>query len=204
MARVGGRNSWIAVPAGVVCAAIVAGLAYLALPMVPVSLAWIGDTLRRASTAPPEQAPEASVARQAAEGAQIDCRNLYPDDLWNELTWRAGSRLSQTTAAPVTQATSFADAVTPEVVITCEWRSSEGGIVTTLSRVDADAGSIAEAALAGQGFSCSASDGSLACARTEAGVLEEHTLRDGLWLVSAETKWHPDDYGARLERNVFR
>lgn len=203
MARVGGRNSWIAVPAGFVCAAVVAGLAYLALPMVPVSVAWVGDTLRRASTAPPQPTPEASIARQAADGAQVDCRSLYPDDLWNELTWSAGSRLSQTASAPVTQATSFADAVTPHVVVTCEWRSEGGGIVTTLSRVDADAGSIAEAALAGQGFSCSASDGALVCARTEAGVREEHTLRDGLWLASAETQWHPDDYGARLEHNVF-
>ncbi|WP_194409428.1 hypothetical protein [Microbacterium cremeum] len=204
MARVGGRNSWIAVPAGLACAAVVAGLAYLALPMVPVSVTWVGDTLRKATTAQPAPAPEESIARQAAGGAQIDCRSLYPDDLWNELMWRAGSRLDQSAAAPVTRATSFSDAVTPDVVVTCEWRSADGGIVTTLSRVDADAGTIAEAALAGQGFACASSAAGLVCTRTEGGVLEEHTLRDGLWLASAETRWHPEDYGARLERNVFR
>lgn len=203
MARVGGRNSWIAVPAGVVCAAIVAGLAFLALPMVPVTVTWIGDTLRRATTAQPPPAPEASVAQQTLDGAAIECRGLYPDDLWNELTWRAGSRLDQSTDAPTTTATSFMAAVTPDVVVTCGWHFAEGGVVTTLSRVDADVASIAEAALAGQGFSCRTDGGSLTCAREEGGVLEEHTLRDGLWLASTETQWHPEDYAARLEHTVF-
>jgi hypothetical protein len=204
MARVGGRNSWIAVPAGLVCAAVVAGLAVLALPMVPVTAAWVGETLRRATTAQPAPTAEASIARQAADGAPVDCRSIYPDDLWNELTWRAGSRLDQNTGGPVTQATSFIEAVTPEVVVTCEWRFAEGGIATTLSRVGADAQAIAEAALAGQGFACTASDHALTCMRTDGGVREEHVLRDGLWLASAETAWHPDEYGPRLERNVFR
>ncbi|WP_164861810.1 hypothetical protein [Microbacterium sp. CPCC 204701] len=203
MARIGGRNSWIAVPAGLLCAAVVAGLAYLALPMVPVTVTWIGDTLRRATTPQPAPAPEESIARQAADGAQVDCRGLYPDDLWNELTWRAGSRLDQSAAPPVTQAAAFTDAVTPDVVVTCEWRSADGGIVTTLSRVDADAGAFAEAALGGQGFSCASTDTGLVCTRTDGGVLEEHTLRDGLWIASAQTRWHPDEYGARLGRNVF-
>lgn len=203
MARVGGRNSWIAVPAGLVCAAIVAALVLLALPMVPVTVAWIGDTLRRATTEQPARAQEPSIAQRAGEGGQVDCREVYPDDVWNELTWRVGSRLSQSGAAPATQATSFADAVTPDVVVTCEWRFAEGEIVTTLSRVEPDAGAIAEAALAGQGFSCAAGDGGLVCTRAEGDVLEEHTLRDGLWLASVERQWHPEEYGRRLERNVF-
>ena len=50
MARVAGRNSWIAVPAGLVCAAVVGTLVWLSLPMVPVTVAWAGDMLRNAST----------------------------------------------------------------------------------------------------------------------------------------------------------
>jgi len=204
MARVGGRNSWIAVPAGVVCAAVVASLTFLALPMVPVTVTWIGDTLRRATTAQPAPVPEASIAQLAVDGAPLDCRGIYPDDLWNELTWRGGSRLAQSVAPPATGATSFTDAVTPDVVVTCDWQAADGRIVTTLSRVGADAGPIAQASLAGQGFACTASDDSVTCARTEGGVREEHVVRDGLWLASVETAWHPEDYGARLERNVFR
>jgi len=41
------------------------------------------------------------------------------------------------------------------------------------------------------------------CVRTQGSVREEHTLRDGLWLVSVETQWHPDDYGSRLDRTVW-
>ncbi|MCP2638033.1 hypothetical protein K0817_015880 [Microbacterium sp. HD4P20] len=203
MARIGGRNSWIAVPAGVICAVVVGALVWLSLPMVPVTMAWIGETLRRATTPEPAPTGEPSPAMQAAEGGPIDCRTLYPDDLWNELTWQGGSLLGQTAAPPATQAASLVEAVAPEVLVTCDWSFASGGVVTTLSRVPADARPIAEAAFAGQGFSCTTSDAALVCVRTSGGVLEEHTLRDDLWLASIESPWHPEEYGARLERHVF-
>ena len=34
-------------------------------------------------------------------------------------------------------------------------------------------------------------------------VIEEHTVRDGLWLSSIETNWHPEDYGIRLDAYVW-
>ncbi|MFB7884706.1 hypothetical protein [Microbacterium sp. NPDC056057] len=203
MARIGGRNSWIAVPAGMLCAAVVASLVWLALPMVPVAVAWVGDTLRSATAPRPEATPVQTPARIAADGGAIDCRTLYSDDLWNELTWREGSLLNQSTAAPATAAAAFADAAAPDVLVTCTWRFDSGGIVTTLSKVDADAATIAEAALAGDGFSCRTADAATVCDRTRGAVLEEHTLRDGLWLVSVETAWHPDDYGPRLDHTVW-
>lgn len=46
MARVGGRNramSWIA---GISCAAVIAALIWLAMPMGPVMIEYVGDTLR--------------------------------------------------------------------------------------------------------------------------------------------------------------
>ena len=203
MARTGGRNSWIAVPAGILCAAVVASLVWLALPMVPVAVAWVGDTLRSATAPRPEATPVQTPAQTAADGGAIDCRTLYADDLWNELTWREGSLLDQSMAAPATAATAFADAAAPDVLVTCTWRFDSGGIVSTLSKVDADAATIAEAALAGDGFSCRTADGATVCDRTRGAVLEEHTLRDGLWLVSVETAWHPDDYGRRLDHTVW-
>lgn len=203
MARVGGRNPWIAVPAGLICAVIVGALVWLSIPMVPVTAAWMGDTLRRVTTPQPSAAPEQTPAQQAIEGDAVDCRTLYPDDLWNELTWRAGSLLNQRADPPATEAASFADAVSPEVLVSCHWRFASGSISTTLSRVGEDAAAIAQAAFAGQGFSCRTDDAALACTRTHGGVREEHTLRDGLWLASAETSWHPEDYGTRLDRNVW-
>lgn len=203
MARIGGRNSWIAVPAGLVCAAVVGALVWLSMPMVPVSIAWLGDTLRNATAPQPSATTDATPAEAAAQGTAVDCRTLYPDDLWNELTWRAGSLLSQSLAAPATTATAFADAAGPTVVVTCTWRSDNGSIVSTLSKVDPAVAPIAEAALSGDGFACHTADAQLLCTRTQDGVLEEHTLRDGLWLVSVETQWQPDDYGARLDRGVW-
>lgn len=204
MARVGGRNSWIAVPAGLVCLAIVGALVWLALPMVPVTIAWAGDTLRRAATPQPAPTSGPTPAEQAIADGGIDCRTLYPDDLWNELAWRGGSLLNQTIAPPATEVVSLTEALAPEVLVTCEWRlASGGGIVTTLSRVDAGARPIAEAALRGQGFACDAGEAALVCTRTQGAVVEEHTLRDGLWLASVQATWHPEGYGARLDRNVW-
>lgn len=202
MARVGGRNSWIAVPAGLVCAGLVAGLIWLALPMLPVTVQWLGDTLRRASTPAPTLTPTDSPARHAAAGDDVDCRALYSDDLWNELMWRPGSQLGQSTSPALTD-TAFADAVSPDVVVSCEWSFDDGGIVTTLSRVDAEAAAIAQAALSGEGFTCAGDAAALMCSRTRGGVREDHSLRDGLWLVSTQSKWQPDDYAARLDANVW-
>lgn len=204
MARVGGRNSWIAVPAGLVCLAVVGALVWIALPMVPVSITWVGDTLRRATAPQPEATAAPTPAELAIADGAIDCRTLYPDDLWNELIWRGGSLLNQTSAPPATAVSSLTEAVAPEVLVGCDWRlASGGGIVTTLARVDADAGVIAESALRGQGFACEAGGPALVCTRTQGDVVEEHTVRDGLWLVSVETTWHPEEYGARLDRNVW-
>lgn len=202
MARIGGRNSWIAVPAGIVCAAVLAMLVWLSLPMIPVTIAWVGDTLRSATAPKPAVTPEHTPAQAAANGAAIDCRTLYADDLWNELMWRPGSLLSQSASPPATAAQAFADAAAPQVLVTCTWRFERGDIATTLARIDADATAIAEAALAGDGYSCRAGE-RLVCTRERGPVLEEHTLGEGLWLVSVESRWHPEDYGARLDRTVW-
>jgi hypothetical protein len=203
MARTGGRNSWIAVPAALLCAAVVGALLWLSLPMVPVTVAWIGDTLRSATAPRPQATPAQSPAQTAADGGAVDCRTMYADDLWNELTWRPGSLLIQSKESPTTAATGFAAAAAPDVLVTCTWRFATGGIVTTLSRVDADAGIIAEAALTAAGFACRAAADATVCTRTQGAVREEHTLRGGLWLVSVESRWHPKDYGERLDRSVW-
>ncbi|GAA5212448.1 hypothetical protein [Microbacterium kyungheense] len=203
MARIGGRNAWIAVPAGMLCAAVVGALVWLSLPMVPVSVAWLGDTLRNATAPLPAPTAVPTPAQDAATGAAVDCRSMYSDDLWNELTWHPGSLLSQSLAAPATEAHAFADAVTADVAVTCVWRFDGGGIVTTLARIDADASALAEPSLTSDGFACSSSDAALECTRTRGSVVELHTLRNGLWLVSVETGWHPEDFGARLEHHVF-
>ncbi|MDW4573849.1 hypothetical protein R8Z57_13795 [Microbacterium sp. M3] len=203
MARIGGRNSWIAVPAGLVCAGVVGALVWLALPMVPVTVAWVGDTLRSATAPQPGVTAAPTPAQAAVEGAPVDCRTIYPDDLWNELTWQPGSLLNQSAAPPATSATSFRDAAAPDVIVTCTWLSDAGGIVSTLSKVAGDASSIAEAALSGEGFACAAADGGLVCTRTVGAVREDHTFREGLWLASVETDWQPEDFGPRLDRGVW-
>ena len=63
--------------------------------------------------------------------------------------------------------------------------------------------SLVTRALRAEGFDCATADGRLTCSRQEGDVLEEHALGGGLWLVSVETGWHPEDYGELLAANVW-
>ncbi|MEV8273202.1 hypothetical protein [Microbacterium sp. NPDC077184] len=208
MARVAGRNRWIAVPVGILCAAVVGALVWLAAPMIPVSIAWVGDTLRDASArqAAALDREDGEVRRALAEGG-VDCRAAYPDSLWSELTWRGGSLLDQSTDAPPTGADALVDAVGPDAVVTCAWRSDAGAITTAFTRVGEDAAGLVDAALRGQGFTCVRADDALRCDRGsaagEAGASEHHIVRDGLWIVTSADGAYPEEFDARLEKHIW-
>ena len=74
MARIGGRSLWLAWPVGLLCAGIVGALVWVALPAVPGTVNWIGDTLRAATSAPVAAAPS------PVETAALDrrCRSGLP------------------------------------------------------------------------------------------------------------------------------
>lgn len=200
MARLGGRNRWIAAPAMLLCVAVVAALVWLALPMFPVAISWAGDTLRSAG----ERAAGATERPGKPQGAEaVDCRGLYPDVLWSALMWRGGSRLDQDRSPPATAAGGVTEALSPAVRLNCRWIYADAELITTVSQVAADAAPIAEAGLRGQGFACATADGVLVCTREQGDVREEHALRDGLWLSNVERGWHPEDFGAQLTRHVF-
>ena len=75
-------------------------------------------------------------------------------------------------------------------------------IVDDPRRRGAGAAPIADAALRGRASRATPRRG-LRCARAEGDVVEEQTFRDGLWLSSVETSWHPEDYGARIAAQVW-
>lgn len=204
MARIGGRNAWIAWPAALLCAGVVGTLTWLALPMVPVAVAWAGDMLRAATEpAAPEPAATTLAARVAA-AEDVDCRALYPDALWAELTWTPDVLLSQDFAPPATADTSLTDALAPAVRLSCHWRTPDGRLISsTLAAVAPEAAPIAEASLRGQGFTCRTDAAALVCARTSDTVREEHELRDGLWLASVQSGWRIQDYAPRVAARVW-
>ena len=203
MARIGGRNLWLAWPAGLLCLAVVGTLAWLAVPAVPGTVRFVGDTLRAATSAPAASAAQ-PVGVTALDGsAPIDCRDLYPAPLWGELAWTPQVLLGQSHASPATTVTALVDALQPAVAVTCTWRAAAGTIVSTLSVVSPDAATIADLSLRGQGFSCQPFGSGVTCRRNGDGVVEEQTVRDGLWLTSVETAWHPEQYGARLAAFVW-
>jgi len=203
MARIGGRSLWLAWPVGVLCAGIVGAIVWVALPAVPGTVNWIGDTLRAATSAPVAAPPSPVETAALDPDADLDCRTLYPDRLWAELAWGSDVLLDQDRTPPATWITALVDALQPAVRVTCSWRSTDGQIVTTLSKVAADASTIAEAALRGQGFDCETFGTGVACRRQQGDIVEEQAVRDGLWLASVETSWLPEDYGTQLAARVW-
>jgi hypothetical protein len=200
---IGGRSAWLAWPVGVACAGVVAALAYLAAPGIPTAVAFVGDLLRAGTSAPQAEATTAG-ANAAGKALSDDCRSLYPDGLWVEMSWTPHVILSQSTAAPATFAPTVADALSPRVRMTCDWRNDAGATVTTtLSSVDGAGSAIARAGLAAQGFSCEDSGDGVRCTRTKGGVVEDQVVRGGLWLVTVERGWTPDRYTDRLVQRLW-
>jgi hypothetical protein len=88
MARVGGRNAAFAWVVGVACAATVGVLAFLAIPMIPASVSWLGDAAGRPSTSTP--AAEAT-GKAAVDGVPARCADLYDEALDATLTFAPGA-----------------------------------------------------------------------------------------------------------------
>jgi len=200
MARVSGRSLWVAWPAGVLCAAVIAALLWLAAPGVPGAVDMIGTMLRGASAT-----PSADGAGDAATDAApaTDCRDLYPDPLWAELTWTPDVLLSQNTDPPAT-ASALATALTPAVRFTCTWRTGDGrSVSTTVATVPVDTAPVAHAALAAEGFDCTLEDGAARCERARGTVREVHDLRGDVWLSSVLDDWAPEDYSTQVASRVF-
>lgn len=205
MARTGGRSLWLAVPIGLICLVVVGALGWFAAPSVPGVVGFVGDALRFGSAQSVEADPTPPPADVVtAEGfTDIDCRALYPNDLWADVVWSPDALLAQSTDDPTTAAEGLIEVLSPAVAVTCSWRSEYGTLATSLSTVGEDAVTVADAALRGQGFSCDTGEGSLTCTRMSGADIETHTIRDGVWLVTVESAWHPEDYAARIVAQVW-
>ncbi len=201
MARIGGRNSFVAWLAGLGCAAVLGTLVVLVAPAIPAAVTLVGDTLRGTEAVP---AFVPSPAATADDTSTPECRALYTEALWSELTQRVGGDPQQSSDAPSTTAVGLADALAPSVRVTCVFTGTNAGrIVTTVSEVADDAATIARTALVADGFSCAASGGGVDCSRTIDGVVEEDVVRDGLWVTTIFDGWQPDSYTARMAQQLW-
>ncbi|RWR19156.1 hypothetical protein D8Y23_08055 [Microbacterium enclense] len=190
MARVAGRSVWIAWPVGVLCAAVIAGLAVLAAPGLPGAVTFVGDTLRAGSTtAPWTDAPR-------VPGPATTCRDLYTQPMWSTLVWSPEALLTQRrTGALSTPEAVAAAGSTP--VVTCHWRGESGRwLETSVATVSAEGAAAVAATLTGQGFACAADGDATHCERTAGDVVEVHDLRGDRWVSSMFAGWMPDGYAA--------
>ena len=201
---IGGRSGWIAWPAGVLCLGVVAGLVWLPAPGVPAAVQFVGAVLRSASQPRSDAASSPRPIESIGTALTDDCRSLYPDGLWSQLTWQPHVVLNQTQDAPDTSAATVRDALQPDVLMTCTWRESGGGTVTTtLARVDAEAAAIAQPGFAGQGFVCAGSGDGVQCTKTAGETAEVEIVRGGMWLSTIERQWHPARYTEQLVQRLW-
>lgn len=190
MARVGGRNAFIAWVVGIGCAATLGALAFLALPLLPASVSWVGATVDR----PTEQPVAADPLGGNEGGTPAECDQLYGEALWASLRFSDGAVLTPSKDAPTTTATALVSALQPQVQLTCSWKADAGTVATTFATVATDAGAIAASALPGSGFACEAREERTRCTRTDGDLTETIETGGGLWLSTSETTWHPAGY----------
>jgi hypothetical protein len=182
-----------------ICVGVIGVLLVLAIPGVPAAVEFIGSTLRGASAS---TSADSEAAAADAEPA-TDCRSLYPDRLWSELTWTPEVLLSQGAAAPATT-TSLVGALTPTVRFSCIWKTEDGrSIATTVAAVSGAAAAVAQAALSADGFACAVEGDLVHCERERDGVTEIHDLRGETWVASTLTGWVPDDYATLVAGRAF-
>jgi hypothetical protein len=199
MGMIGGRNGWIAWPVGLLCAGVVGGLVWLAAPAVPSAMSFVAGTLGNAA-----QTWNQPGAVPTQKPLSDDCRTLYPGLLWLALGWNPEVVLSQSTALPATSATAVRDALKPQVRMTCAWRNTGGGMIsTTLATVGADAAGVAQPALAAAGFSCTSSGDGVRCTKSTGATLDEEIVRGGMWLSTTEVGWHPPGYTDQLAARLW-
>ncbi len=201
MARVGGRNAFIAWVVGIGCLATLGVLAYLAVPMLPASLAWLGS----AGQGPAATSDAVAAAGdEAVDGPPTECADLYGEPMWAAMRFTRGAVMTPSSDAPVTTATTLVTAVQPQVTMTCSWHADAGTVSTTLATVPTDAGAIAAAALPAAGFACTTQNDRTTCTRSDGDLTETIAAGGGLWLSTSESGWHPEGYAADTAANVWR
>jgi len=203
MARVGGRNAFFAWVVGLGCAGVVGVLAFLAIPMIPASVSWVGGAVGGAMDPAATSGPVAAGDEDAAAGTPTECAQLYDQALWATMRFTKGAVLTPSTDAPATTAEALVTALQPQVTLTCSWHSEKGDVTSTLATVPADAGAIAAAALPGAGFTCTAEGERTRCTRTDGDLVETIEAGGGLWLSTSENAWHPTEYVTRTSARVW-
>ncbi len=197
VARIGGRSSAAAWLVGVLCTGVIGGLLVLAAPAVPAGVAIAGDILRSASGTDPQDAPVSATPPPVATAVPA-CRALYPEQMWLELTQRAGGDPVQTAEPPPAPA-GLTAALAPAVRVTCVFEGvNTGRIATTVADVGPAASGVARAALEASGFRCDPFGGGVRCVLDSGGAASEHVIRSGVWLATEFSQWQPDRYTERV------
>ncbi len=208
MARIGGRSVWFSWFVGIVCVGVVAGLVFLAGPMVPAVVDWSGQALRGDLGQRPEPATtegaEETVSDPTSPGLPATCADLYPESLWSLLSTATGVELEEGAQPVSSRVSGLADAVDARVTLSCTWRGgTDTAVSTTIAEVAADAPDAVGRVLAGAGFACSPFGLGVRCSGEVDGSSETHTVRDGVWVATIESGWEPPEYAATVEAGVW-
>jgi hypothetical protein len=215
VAKIGGRNTAFAWLVGVVALAVVAGLVWLAAPMVPLVFGWTGQVVDSAlnprpaaASAEPSPTPTATVPPPPEEhrtGAPTACGDLYPRALWDQLKAAKGTSLDESVEFPPSSVSGLPEALGAKVTIGCAWTDAEGTATVTLADVGPSAAATAQNILTVTGFTCTPLDDGIRCELPagDQSAAETHVLRGGRWLAVVRTFPGPPFDLASAEASVW-
>jgi hypothetical protein len=192
LARTGGRKRVDRVAGGSAVRRGRGHLAWLAQPMLPVSVAWVGDMLR-AARPPAEILP---VANPSPRAAPRTGGHRLPRALPRPLVGRAHLDPGRaavagcgSAATAVTHAHRRADTVGADLLPLAHGRRAHDRLDPR--RGGSDAGPIADASLRGQGFACDHPAPTRGVHAHRGRRLEEHTIPADSGSRASRAAWHP-------------
>ena len=217
VARIAGRSSWFAWFVGLVSAAVLGALVYLAAPLAPA----VGDWTVRTVATGIQQLVSGSTSNAPADPlAQPDgpvsgpvmpanCDGLFTAKQHQQLA--SDSAVMSTGAGEVLVAVpGVAELLGAVPVVDCRWVTPAGGSAQALVATVAEgAVATADELLRAVGFACTPLDGGVSCVRSTAataeagGAVETHVIRGTVWVASVTTGWQPDGFTEAVDAAVW-
>lgn len=219
MARIAGRSTWFAWFVGLVCAAVLGALVYLAAPLGPAVGDWTvrtvanavgqitGDTGTSAVETGSQSGPDAVAGGPVMPA---DCTGLVSAELHQRLEGDAQAVMSIGAGEALAGVPGLAELLGAAPVLDCRWTTPAGSTAQAIVATVGDgAVGIADEMLRALGFDCTSVGEGVECTRTTAasegvsGLIERHRVRGTVWVASVTTGWEPDGFADAVDAAVW-
>ena len=217
VARIAGRSSWFAWFVGLLCAAVLAALVYLAAPLGPAIGDWtvrtVANGLQQLSGTPSTPPTDGQAQPETPVAGPIvptNCEGLFSAEQNRQLAGDVQATMSVGSGEALIAVPGIAELLGAVPALDCRWVTPAGGSAQAIvATVTEGAAGTAEEMLRALGFDCTALDGGVQCVRSTdataeaAGSVETHVVRGTVWVASLTTGWQPDGFAEAVDAAVW-